>query len=334
MHVIQIYGCRTDPHVASVAQHLQADGCASRILDIFDPTSDGLSETITPRLELSLAAAINDSQQPRVIWWRIKPAFYISTTSIVSYYNQQFAFAEWMATLNYMSALHKDCAWVNPRASSRIASNKIHQLEVASRLGFTVPRTVFTNNAKTVLNFISSLNGGACIHKTITPYICPDARQKYTGFIDAGTVSTYAKEIESCPSIYQEHIKPKYELRITAVEDQFYAVRINKKNAAEPDWRNEMMDDIYEPYELCDSFRDKLASLQRAFGLVFGAYDFVVTEDGDVVYLEVNPAGQWLWLEEKLDLPISHALAQCLISRCSAGTVEGGRCPTNRTKKS
>jgi hypothetical protein len=318
MQVIQIYGSMADPHVASVARHLQGDGGAFRILDLFDPTSDGLSERITPHLGLSLAAAVDNPSRPSVVWWRVKPPFRIAASSIAAYYNQQFALAEWMATLDYASTLHVDCAWVNPRAAARVASNKIHQLEVASRLGFTVPRTVFTNNVGTVLDFISSLRGAPCVHKTITPYVCPDGKQKYTGLIDAATVDACAEEIRCCPSIYQEYIKPKYELRITAVEERFYAAKIVMKDAAQPDWRSEIRDDIYEPYEVSDSLRDRLVSLQQAFGLIYGAYDFVVDEDGDLVYLEVNPAGQWLWLEERLDLPISRALARCLTSRCSA----------------
>jgi hypothetical protein len=318
--VIQIFGCRTDPHVKAVTGHLLGVGCDFRILDIFDPASDGLTAEISPGLELSLATTPEKSSQPKVVWWRIKPAFLISTGSIVDYYDEQFSLREWLATLDSMSVLHKDCTWVNSRAANTLALNKMHQLEIASRLGFLVPKTLVSNNAKRVRHFISSLNGHRCIHKTAMPYICPDGKQKYTSFIDSGIVDAYVAEVERCPSIYQEYVRPKFELRITAVGDQFFAARIDKKNVIEPDWRREIMDDIYARFELCDKSKQRLVNLQRAFGLTFAAYDFLVNEDGEFVFLEVNPAGQWLWIEERLDLPISRALAQCLVGFCSPET--------------
>ena len=51
--------------------------------------------------------------------------------------------------------------------------------------------------------------------------------------------------------------------------------------------------------------------MKRA-SLAYGAFDFVVTRDGDVVFLECNPGGQWLWLEKATNLPISQAVADLL----------------------
>lgn len=52
----------------------------------------------------------------------------------------------------------------------------------------------------------------------------------------------------------------------------------------------------------------------REFGLWFGTFDFVVTPDGEWVMLECNPFGQYGWLEEALDLPITATLADLLAS--------------------
>ena len=34
-----------------------------------------------------------------------------------------------------------------------------------------------------------------------------------------------------------------------------------------------------------------------SLGLKFGCFDFIVTPDGEYVFLEVNEAGQFLWIE-------------------------------------
>ena len=44
-----------------------------------------------------------------------------------------------------------------------------------------------------------------------------------------------------------------------------------------------------------------------------GAYDFIVNPKGEYFFLEVNPAGQWLWMEEKLNLNISKSIAEALM---------------------
>jgi hypothetical protein len=41
-----------------------------------------------------------------------------------------------------------------------------------------------------------------------------------------------------------------------------------------------------------------------------------VTPEGRYVFLEVNPAGQYMWIESKLGLPITAALADALSDPC------------------
>ena len=49
-----------------------------------------------------------------------------------------------------------------------------------------------------------------------------------------------------------------------------------------------------------------------AFNLNYGAFDFVITPDGEWIMLECNPSGQWLWLHHVAGLPIPEALADLL----------------------
>jgi D-alanine-D-alanine ligase-like ATP-grasp enzyme len=46
--------------------------------------------------------------------------------------------------------------------------------------------------------------------------------------------------------------------------------------------------------------------------LEYGALDFVLTPDGRFVFLEINPNGQWLWLDDMLSLGITTAVAEWL----------------------
>ena len=51
----------------------------------------------------------------------------------------------------------------------------------------------------------------------------------------------------------------------------------------------------------------------RRLGLLYGAIDLVETPDGRHVFLELNPSGEFFWLEQQPGLPISAALADILL---------------------
>jgi D-alanine-D-alanine ligase-like ATP-grasp enzyme len=55
--------------------------------------------------------------------------------------------------------------------------------------------------------------------------------------------------------------------------------------------------------------------LVRGRGLHYGAADLAVDRDGEYVFFEVNPAGEWLWLEQLLAIGIPDAIADLLLGR-------------------
>jgi glutathione synthase/RimK-type ligase-like ATP-grasp enzyme len=57
---------------------------------------------------------------------------------------------------------------------------------------------------------------------------------------------------------------------------------------------------------------DQILTLQRRLGLIYSAFDLVRTPQGEYVFLETNPFGQWLWIEDLTGLPISKAIADFL----------------------
>ena len=49
-------------------------------------------------------------------------------------------------------------------------------------------------------------------------------------------------------------------------------------------------------------------SLSRcASGLFYGAIDLIRTVDGTYVFLEMNPFGQWAWVQDLCGLPLAEA---------------------------
>jgi glutathione synthase/RimK-type ligase-like ATP-grasp enzyme len=53
--------------------------------------------------------------------------------------------------------------------------------------------------------------------------------------------------------------------------------------------------------------------LMKRLGLVYGAIDMRKNVRGEYIFLEINTAGQWLFMEEPTGMPISETLADKLI---------------------
>lgn len=51
----------------------------------------------------------------------------------------------------------------------------------------------------------------------------------------------------------------------------------------------------------------------KHYGLHFGVFDFIKSKKGEDVFLELNPNGQWLWLELKSGFNITKSVAENLI---------------------
>jgi glutathione synthase/RimK-type ligase-like ATP-grasp enzyme len=79
-----------------------------------------------------------------------------------------------------------------------------------------------------------------------------------------------------------------------------FAARIdsqtNPDEVGRTDWR--MGQNIAMSYSLPDAVAEKCRTIVKEYGLAFGAIDLIKTPDGRYVFLELNPNGQWAWLEE------------------------------------
>jgi hypothetical protein len=122
-------------------------------------------------------------------------------------------------------------------------------------------------------------------------------------------------DIELTAHLFQEWIPKKYDVRLTVAGDRFFAVAIHtSSNQAHIDWRSDYDALSYDSIETPEHMRYSISAILERFDLPFGAFDFTVTTDGEWVMLELNPNGQWGWIEDHTDLPITSAMADLLTS--------------------
>ncbi|MGE4349676.1 MAG: hypothetical protein AB7D28_07915 [Candidatus Berkiella sp.] len=107
--------------------------------------------------------------------------------------------------------------------------------------------------------------------------------------------------MQAVPGIYQKKIDKLFELRITYFGEQCIAVKINsqKHRNGSHDWREIPTHELeIEPYPLPQTVNLKCKALMQNLGIVFGCFDFIVTPEGEHIFLEINEQGQFLWIED------------------------------------
>ena len=74
-----------------------------------------------------------------------------------------------------------------------------------------------------------------------------------------------------------------------------------------------MYDLEHTVYDLPIEIRGKLIEFNRHYSLIFSTFDIIFTPDGEYIFLECNPNGQWYWLESMTKLPMAQTMAKLLM---------------------
>lgn len=205
---------------------------------------------------------------------------------------------------SFLGALAPSAVWVNSLDGKQRASSKLLQLREARAAGLSIPETLCSNDGNAVRDFIDRHHPEQTIHKSFLPL-----QWSLAGGIATSGTAVVTKEnlpsdhiLQLTPGIYQHRITKKYEVRATFFGDYAVTVAIDsqKYSGGDVDWRNiPACDRPISEVTLPDEVHRKCVLLMRRLGILFGSFDFIVTPDGNHVFLEVNEAGQFLWQEDQ-----------------------------------
>ncbi|MGH8792168.1 MAG: ATP-grasp ribosomal peptide maturase [Stackebrandtia sp.] len=206
-----------------------------------------------------------------------------------------------------------DVLWVNHPHRAGAAEYKPLQLQTAGRSGLAVPDTIITNDADEVKAFAARI-GKDVVCKEMGASLLSEngeAMMTWTTRIDPSDIDP--DQFAVTAHMVQAWVPKDYEVRLTAIGRRLFAVAIQASSeAAHVDWRSDYASLSYEVVDTPMPVAEGVAEFMDYMCLSFGAFDFAVTPDGDWVFLECNPGGQWLWLEEETGTPIAAALADLL----------------------
>ena len=200
----------------------------------------------------------------------------------------------------------------------RRAENKQLQLQVARELGLNTPRTLTTNDPTAVRAFAKSCEG-KLVTKMLSSFAIFEEGKELVVF----TNSVKPEDLEDlsglslCPATFQELLPKSLEIRTTVVGNRVMSAAVDSQVSARAthDWRRDgvrMLQD-WRPFQLPHDVEEKILRLMNFFSLNYGAIDIILTPDHQHVFLEVNPCGEFFWLEHAPGLPISEAIADTLL---------------------
>lgn len=311
-----------DSHADAVRVHLDRRGVRHVRVDPADvPTTVSIAfGCVDGRVSTVLRTATGDLDLAEVssIWLR-RPGGCRAHLEVREPQHRAYAEAECRDTIDGILEVPR-CAWVPaPLPVVTRASHKPLQLRFATDLGFDVPATVITNDPDELLAFWSTHHGDI-VSKLPSPamgrVLGAGGIARYTQRVTRADLA-HLESLRYAPMVFQEYVPKRSELRITVIGEQVFAAEIQsqKANRTKLDWRR------YDPartphaiYDLPVDIQRKCIDLVREMGLCYGAIDMVVTPEGNHVFLEINPAGQFLWIEQSTGLPICEALSELLMA--------------------
>ncbi|MBN3898589.1 MAG: MvdD family ATP-grasp ribosomal peptide maturase [Nostoc sp. NOS(2021)] len=203
-----------------------------------------------------------------------------------------------------------------------VANNKQLQLQVAREVGLITPRTLTSNNPEAVKQFAQECQEQGIVTKMLSSFAIYDDRGRENVVFTNPITDDDLENLEGlrfCPMTFQENVPKALELRTTIVGHRVFTAAVNSQSleGSTYDWRKEgrALSKNWKPYDLPEDVEKKLLQLMAYFGLNYGAIDIIVTPDGRHVFLEVNPVGEFFWMEiYSPHFPISGAIAEILLT--------------------
>jgi hypothetical protein len=210
-----------------------------------------------------------------------------------------------------LSAL--ECRHVNHPAAVFPAQVKADVLVQAVRAGLEVPPT-WIGNHLTGARAFTARTGGEAVCKSLTePGIT--ANGEHAPFFTT-PVSAFQLDASLALTAHQlqRRVDKRHEVRLVMAGEEVFAARITAGSpAARRDFRADYASLTYAVEQVPGRIRDGVARLMRHYGLTFAVCDFLVGQDGGWWLVDLNPAGQWAWLEHELPgLEITGALSRLL----------------------
>lgn len=292
-----------DLHARAVQRELQALGADVQFFacDTFDEHQLAFGFDETPHLRIGGRRVHID--EISTIWWR-RPSLNQRLPDGV-FDDDQVAFINRSCTRSLRAVLNASFRgrWISSPEATERAGDKLYQLLVARNHGFRVPDTLISNDPEAVRQFHERHDGNVIIKAAQNDGRVFLAAERF----DLKALSD--DQIRIVPSIYQELIAGTKHLRVNCFGHRVHCAFIESDQL---DWRPDLNVPI-GAYSLDADVERQVVELLDAFELSTGVMDIKISDEGELVWFEVNPQGQFLFLEPFTDQNLLRSFVEFLL---------------------
>ncbi|MCL4511808.1 MAG: hypothetical protein M1470_12155 [Bacteroidetes bacterium] len=289
-----------DPHSDIVASKLKSKVFRLDIEDLISGKStieiiEGKTIFINKFVSISL-------DEIDTVYWR-KPLINVEQV----YPENNKVTTSWRFLLDNLAGILSNKRWINHPNHYWLASKKLFQLLLAKELGLNVPKYSFSTIPQ---NAFLNLGVDKALFKSITTQLSVQGVALEKSF---GNVLLEKDDVDGediLPSLFQEFLKRKAEWRISIVDKKVFPAKLLVEGDYIDIKEKENYSVISEntPSEISN----KLLKFMEVTHLNYCAFDLIEDYDNKFFFLEANPNGQWLWIEQKTNLMISNAIANLI----------------------
>lgn len=204
--------------------------------------------------------------------------------------------------------------WISQPSTA--APNKLNALKAAAAANMGIPKTLVTTKKRDVEKFHEDC--GSIITKPLSESQFLSIEDKvwvsYTAEISEQQLEKLPKSFP--PSLFQEKLDKEYELRIFYLDETCYPMAIFSQSdkQTQVDFRayNFKKPNRFIPYSLSEELEEAAHRFMNSMNLNTGSLDLVKTTDGRVVFLEVNPIGQFGMVSKPCNYHLERKMAELL----------------------
>jgi ATP-GRASP peptide maturase of grasp-with-spasm system len=281
------------------------------------------------KAEMAIDGVPVDLDQVKVVWYRrwaynnrhrngslFADAAHATGENIYSVYSHLNG--EMRTVSSFLFTLMESAEWLG--RPSTTSPNKLRALKLAAEAGLDIPETLVTTEVDVLREFIQK--HGSVVAKpasdTFTLTVEGKMLAVYTSVVSDSSLNSGTWE-GSFPSLFQEKLEKKYEIRTFYLDGAFYSMGMftQQKASTQVDFRRYSLSDPARtvPYQLPTDIEKKLRVLMTALRLDTGSIDMVRTTDGRFVFLEVNPVGQFGMVSYPCNYFLEKKVAGALVER-------------------
>jgi hypothetical protein len=247
-----------------------------------------------------------DGSQIEAVWWR-RPRPYLVDQALAPRFAAYATNQVHAAVSGLWGSL--TARWMNDPWRDERACHKPAQLAAAEAVGLLVPPTLIGCSPADARAFLAELGDRPAIQKPLRP---DEANWRPTRLVTQGDRDRL-DDLRLAPAILQAYV-PGLDVRVTAAGGRLLATAIDARRTGSPhDFRPAFAQARVTPCQLPADVAAGVLALLATLGLRYAAIDFRLDDQGRHWFLEANPAGQWLFLEERTGQPITQAVAEALV---------------------